>query len=87
MLPAVPRHDLSWIVQDQSVASIVQERLLEEQIRPIIQPQLTRRPSHAAHYDYGLVLRYTGLWSQDHGPDIVPPFVAGGEFQGFRTAH
>jgi Alginate export len=74
--------------QDQSVGSMMQARLLEEQLRPLIQPELSTPPeSGRLHYDFGLIVRYIGVWYNDFGPEIVPTFIRGGEFQGFRTAH
>jgi hypothetical protein len=65
-----------------------QERLLEEQLRPLIQPEFrTPAADNGWLFDYGGVLRYTGLWFEDHGPSAGSPFVTGGQFQGFRAAH
>ncbi len=66
----------------------VQERFLEEQLRPLIVPEL-RSPEaeNRCRYDFGGVLRHTGLWFEDHGPDINSPFIRGGEFQGYLQAN
>ncbi len=59
-----------------------QQRLLEEQLRPLIAPNL-RTPSQQERfqYDYGAVVSYTGLWFEDHGPAAL------GDFQRSRAVH
>jgi hypothetical protein len=72
----------------ESPTFLSQQRMLEEQTRPLIQPDL-RSPAvdDRFQYDYGAILRYTGLWFEDHGP--VGPFPLPGipSFQGSRAAH
>jgi hypothetical protein len=65
-----------------------QQRFLEEQIRPLIKPEL-RSPEaeDRFQYDFGAILRYTGLWFEDHGPSTPFPIRGVPEFQGSRAAH
>ena len=64
----------------ESSTFLFQQRILEEQLRPLIQPELRTAPvEQRFQYDYGAVLRYTGLWFEDHGP--------GPTFQGSRAVH
>jgi hypothetical protein len=44
----------------------VQQRFLEEQIRPLIQTDLrSAAVDDRFQYDFGAILRYTGLWFED----------------------
>jgi hypothetical protein len=59
-----------------------QRRFLEEQLRPLIEPDLLAAANaDRLVYDYGAVLRYAGVWFEDHGQ----PFL--GDFQASRGAH
>ena len=72
----------------QSSTSLYRERILEEQLRPLIQRDLRTAPAEdRLQYDYGAILRYSGIWFEDHGRNV--PFAPPGtpEFQGFRAAH
>ena len=72
----------------QSSTSLYRERILEEQLRPLIQPDLrTPVAEDRFQYDYGAVLRYNGNWFEDHGPKAPFPIPGTPQFQGFRTAH
>lgn len=65
-----------------------QQRFLEEQIRPLIQPELTSAPvEQRFQYDYGGILRYTGLWFQDFGSNFPVPLRNAPEFQASRANH
>ena len=65
-----------------------QQRILEEQIRPFIEPDLrTPAADDRFQYDYGAMLRYTGLWFEDHGPGGPFPIPGLPEFQGSRAVH
>lgn len=65
-----------------------QQRILEEQIRPIIQPDFrTSAAEDRLQYDYGGILRYNGLWFEDHGPGGPFPIPGISEFQGSRAVH
>jgi hypothetical protein len=66
----------------------VQQRFLEEQIRPLIQSELrSAAVEDRFQYDFGAVLRYTGLWFQDPGPAFPFPIRGVPEFQASRAAH
>src|SRR5262245_27538217 len=66
----------------------VQQRFLEEQIRPLIQPVLrSAAVEDRFQYDFGAILCYTGLWFEDHGPNTPFPIPGFPEFQGSRAAH
>lgn len=59
-----------------------QRRFLEEQLRPLIEPDFAAAANaDRLVYDYGAVLRYAGVWFEDHGQ---PPL---GDFQASRGAH
>jgi hypothetical protein len=65
-----------------------QQRFLEEQIRPLIQPGLrSAAVEDRFQYDLGGILRYTGLWFEDHGSAFPIPLPGAPEFQGSRAAH
>ncbi len=65
-----------------------QQRILEEQLRPLIQPELrTPTVEDRFQYDFGGILRYSGLWFEDHGPGGPFPIPGVPEFQGWRAAH
>src|SRR5262245_46232546 len=67
---------------------LVQQRFLEEQIRPLIQPELLSAPvEDRFQYDFGAILRYNAMWYEDHGPDVPFPFPGINDFQGSRAAH
>jgi hypothetical protein len=61
---------------------LYQQRILEEQLRPLIEPEL-RSPAaeDRFQYDYGGVLRSLGLWFEDDGPKGL----GAEEFQGSRA--
>ncbi len=63
-----------------------QERFFEEQLRPLIQPELrTPAASDRVQIDYGGVLRSQAFWYQDFGPAVPPPFSPVRKFQGSRS--
>jgi hypothetical protein len=65
---------------------IPQGRFFEEQIRPLIAPELITPPAEQRIlYDYGAVLRSQGFWFEDHGPTPIFPLPGAQEFQGSRA--
>ena len=65
-----------------------QRRLLLDQLRPLILLPELRTPvqEEPFQYDYGAVLRYTGLWFEDQGPQFLGTTQAR-KFQGSRSVH
>jgi hypothetical protein len=73
--------------QQESTTFRQQQRFLEEQLRPLILPDLRSPPAEQRFLcDYGAVLRTTGVWLEDHGPDAFFPFPGEFGFQGSRAA-
>jgi hypothetical protein len=72
----------------ESATFATQQRFLEEQIRPLIQPELlSPAVEDRVQFDFGGILRYTGLWFEDHGSAFPIPIPGSPEFQGSRAAH
>ncbi len=65
-----------------------QQRFLEEQLRPLIQPEF-QSPAAEQRFlcDYGALLRYNAVWLEDHGPAGFAPFPGIPGFQASRAAH
>ena len=86
------RSDPGMAQQPPTTTFQYQQRALEEQLRPLIQPDLrTAEVQQRFQYDYGGMLRYTVQWFEDHGPPRINPFTFGTpaplvtDFQGSRT--
>src|SRR5262245_34951680 len=84
LLVACPRPAVAQSRESSTFSS--QQRFLEEQIRPLIQPELTSAPvDQRFQYDFGGILRYTGLWFQDFGTNVPVPLHNAPDFQASRA--
>ena len=68
----------------QGPGGSTQQRFLQEQLRPLIEPALsTPAPEDRLLLDYGAIIRSTTAWYEDPGVDFFNPF----RFQDSRALH